>query len=348
MAKAVSIQDRVLKLIKTNLPKDKFEVKKTRVGVDIWLKSKDRAASKAKLESVFKKQDIKFKNAPRPKASQVLDLGIGISIIFKAEKVKGQGGRDFEGELKIDLMNYYNGSEEFKHPDVIKELEKVISIKPTDRTVVDDPGKNNMKRKMVFNDTSFVITHSTGKTVADLTLEKNKKDMLYLSLKMSSTYFIINGGVGQYFKDKATRKSAYEYFGLDGGANGMGLYGKDWVAQTAIPNYTKVKSNLEKLVSDAHGTDVVIVYKRKQNDVFVSQTTTKKAKVVVSGVDKTCYRYLNLNPKVPGERIRQYTNIEVEARINGVPVTLHFQFRDGTVAGVGGGPLYLRLMVDKH
>lgn len=302
-----------------------------------------------KFKAYLKTKKITSNQLKDKRASGVDTLHVpsyNVFLIFKPTKMKGSGGRDFETQLATDLKNYFNGEKQLKHKDVIKELEGVIGIKPSDRIKIKPEGKQNKKRVMTFSGNKFVVNNSTGETLTDLTLLREKDDPIYLSLKMSQTYFIINGGVGIHFKNPTTRKAAYEYFGLKGGNGGMAEYGPDWAAQTSAPNYTQVKKNLEALVADAHGTNVVIVYKRAENDVFVSQTLDKKAKVVIKSLTEKNYYYLILNPK-NGERRRAYTNIMCDARINKVDVTLHFQFRDGTEGG-RVEPRYLRLMVKKH
>jgi hypothetical protein len=100
-----------------------------------------------------------------------------------------------------------------------------------------------------------------------------------------------------------------------------------------------VKKNLENLVSVSCGTNVVIVYKRNNNDVFVSVAGKTPPKVVLDRITDRSYSYCQAG-------VRKYTVIKVEGTVEGHRFSIFFQFRDGTKGG-GSDPKYLRLLMKK-
>jgi hypothetical protein len=67
-------------------------------------------------------------------------------------------------------------------------------------------------------------------------------DVYHLSLKTSETFYILNAGIGKYFKDKTTQVNACEFFGFDG--QKMGGFGEEYACLTKYPNFNTVKDNL--------------------------------------------------------------------------------------------------------
>jgi hypothetical protein len=292
-------------------------------GKDIIVKTKDRNTTKAKIEQYFKKKKIAFKSVfKKAKSSSldVLEVPGGGDIIFKPVIQKGAGGVKFEAELMIDIKNYLNGVDynKLKHPDVLKEME----------------GSKNQKRQLVFTGNKILISNSTGKTLTDLTLKKDNK-LMYLSLKMSATYYTLSAGIVKYFAEGRTKIPINTYFGFNG--QKMGGFGKQFACVTKKPNYNQVKDNLEAILAQAIGTEVILIHKKKDNDVMVSEVG-KTNKVSVSSLSDDSYVY-------PEKGVRKYANIKVKARINGHDYIVNFQFRGTTAADVG--PKYLRILLER-
>ena len=178
-------------------------------GKDIIVKSKDRNTTKLKVEKQFKKSKIIFKSVFKKAKSSSLDVlevtGAG-DIIFKPIIQKGAGGVKFEQELAKDITNYLNGAEykQLKNPDVLKEMEKVLKFDRKTKYEVVSEGSKNQRRQLVFTGNKIDISNSTGKTLTDLTLKKDNK-LLYLSLKMSPTYYTLSAGIVKYFMEGGTK-----------------------------------------------------------------------------------------------------------------------------------------------
>ena len=308
-------------------------------GKDIIVKSKDRNTTKLKVEKQFKKSKIIFKSVFKKAKSSSLDVlevtGAG-DIIFKPIIQKGAGGVKFEQELAKDITNYLNGAEykQLKNPDVLKEMEKVLKFDRKTKYEVVSEGSKNQRRQLVFTGNKIDISNSTGKTLTDLTLKKDNK-LLYLSLKMSPTYYTLSAGIVKYFMEGGTKIKINEYFGFNG--QKMAGFGKQFACVTKKPNYNTVERNLEDLLSQAIGTEVILIHKKKDNDVMVSQIG-KSNKVKISNLNDGSYVY-------PEKGVRKYANIKVNAKINGHDYIINFQFRGTTAADVG--PKYIRILLER-
>lgn len=325
----------LLKEIKTAEPTAIIEQK----GKDIIVKTKDRNSTKSKLEHHFKKKKIIFKSIFKKAKSSSLDVlevpGSG-DVIFKPIIQKGAGGVKFEVELLLDIKNYLNGAEynKLKHPDVLKEMEKVLKFDRRTKYEVVSEGAKNQKRQLVFTGNRIIISNSTGKTLTDLTLKKDNK-LLYLSLKMSATYYTLSAGIVKYFSEGRTKIPVNTYFGFNG--QKIGGFGKEFACVTKKPNYNLVKNNLEDILAQAIGTEVILIHKKKDNDVMVSQVG-RANKVSVSELSDNSYVY-------PEKGVRKYANIKVKAMINGHDYIVNFQFRGTTATDIG--PKYLRILLER-
>ena len=325
----------LLKEIKTAEPTAIIEQK----GKDIIVKTKDRNSTKSKLEQHFKKKKIIFKSIFKKAKSSSLDVlevpGSG-DVIFKPIIQKGAGGVKFEVELLLDIKNYLNGAEynKLKHPDVLKEMEKVLKFDRRTKYEVVSEGAKNQKRQLVFAGNRIIISNSTGKTLTDLTLKKDNK-LLYLSLKMSATYYTLSAGIVKYFSEGRTKIPVNTYFGFNG--QKIGGFGKEFACVTKKPNYNLVKNNLEDILAQAIGTEVILIHKKKDNDVMVSQIG-RTNKVSVSELSDNSYVY-------PEKGVRKYANIKVKAMINGHDYIVNFQFRGTTATDIG--PKYIRILLER-
>lgn len=308
-------------------------------GKDIIVKSKDREKLKGDVEKRFKKEKILYKSIFKKSKSSSLDvlevIGGG-DIIFKPVIQKGAGGVKFEKELATDIENYLNGVEynKLKHQDVIKEMEKVLGFNRRTKYEVVSEGSKNQRRQLTFNGIRVDISNSTGKTLTDLTLKKDNK-LLYLSLKMSPTYYTLSAGIVKYFMEGRIKIKMNEYFGFNG--QKMGGFGKQFACVTKKPNYGNVTNNLEDLLSQAIGTEVILIHKKTNNDVMVSEVK-KSNKVKITNLTDASYVY-------PEKGVRKYANIKVNARINNHDYLINFQFRGTTAADVG--PKYIRILLER-
>jgi hypothetical protein len=327
--------NRILKEIKSVEPNALI----VQSGKDIIVKSKDREKLKGDVEKRFKKENILYKSIFKKSKSSSLDvlevIGGG-DIIFKPVIQKGAGGVKFEKELAIDIENYLNGVDynKLKHQDVIKEMEKVLGFNRRTKYVVVSEGSKNQRRQLTFNGIRIDISNSTGKTLTDLTLKKDNK-LMYLSLKMSPTYYTLSAGIVKYFMEGGIKIKMNEYFGFNG--QRMGGFGKKFACVTKKPNYEIVKNNLEDLLSQAVGTDVILIHKKTNNDVMVSEVK-RSNKVRITNLTDASYVY-------PEKGVRKYANIKVNARINNHDYIINFQFRGTTAADVG--PKYIRILLER-
>lgn len=308
-------------------------------GKDIIVKSKDRNTTKHKIEKQFKKSNILFKSVFKKTKSSSLDVlevvGRG-DIIFKPVIQKGAGGVKFENELAKDIENYLNGAEykQLKHPDVLKEMEKVLKFNRRTKYEVVSEGSKNQRRQLTFDGRKIQISNSTGKTLTDLTLKKETK-LMYLSLKMSPTYYTLSAGIVRYFMEGGIKIKTNEYFGFNG--QKMGGFGKQFACVTKKPNYESVKKNLEDLLSQAVGTEVILIHKKTNNNIMVSEIG-KANKVKISNLTDNSYVY-------PEKGVRKYANIKVNAKINNHNYIINFQFRGTTAADIG--PKYIRILLER-
>jgi hypothetical protein len=329
----------VLATIKKALPNDKVEVKKAGKTTDILVNSRDRNTAKKNLEVALKKQKIPFKSVFKKSKSSsidVLDLG-GVDVIFKPIRAKGAGGLSFEKEVKLDLENYLNGVplKELRHPDLVKELENEVELPPKKGYLVVHEGFKNQKRELRFNGREIDITNSKGETLSDLTLVSDKGKKTYLSLKSSKTYYVTSSSIYKYFLDDGTKVQINEYFGFDGVR--ISGFGKEYACVTKEPRYQKVKDNLGNLLSNAIGSGLVIIHKKRPGDVYVKTVNTPMA-VQISDLSEKSYSY-------PEKGVRKYANVKVIASIAGKKYLVNFQFRGTT--GTDTGPRYLRILMER-
>lgn len=317
----------------------------TAKGKDVIVKSKGREQTKASVEAYFKKDKISFNDVFKKSKSSSINVleipNIG-DVIFKPIKQKGAGGLKFEDELKLDLQNFYEGVEldELQHTDVIKKMISVLSITPTTKLVPDKRGSKNQSRALTHTGSKFDVQNTSGNYITDITLMDPKKtgsaaDVYHLSLKTSDTFYILNAGIGKYFKEKSTQVAACEFFGFDG--QRMGGFGEEYACLTNYPNFNIVKDNLEDLLSQAYGYDIVIVHKKRLDDVLVKKVKTK-ANVTITDLNERSYRY-------PESGVRKYANISMNATVGGVRYKVDFQFRGTTASDTG--PRYLRILMKR-
>lgn len=328
----------LLSLVKSGAPGANISQKSN----DIIVKSKDREATKAKLESYFIKNKIQYKSEFKKSKSSSIDVlsvvGFKGDIIFKPIIQKGAGGVGFEKELSADLDNYFNGAEmgDIKHKDVIKKMESVLGINQKSKMKVSHEGSKNQKRALTYSSGKITISNSSGETLTDITLvDANNRNPIYLSLKMSNTYYILSAAIASYFSNKNTQVGINEYFGFNGQM--MGGFGEEFACITDPPNYQRAKSNIKDLLTQAYGSNVVVVHKKREGDVMVSKVGSN-VPVTIKNINEDSYVY-------PEAGKRKYANIKFNATINGHEYKVNFQFR-GTTA-TDRGPKYLRILLER-
>jgi hypothetical protein len=326
----------ILSVIKSALRTDTIVESKK----DIVVKSKDREKAKKVLEAYFKNKNIAFKSMFVKSKSQSIDVlkvdGFPGYIVFKPIIHRGAGGIGFEKELEADLINYFNGAElnQLKHSDVVAEMQKVLKLSQSSKFTVKHEGSKNQRRVLTFDGTNLNVSNSTGSTLTDITLEDPKGKPIYLSLKMSKTYYILSASIGKYFADPVNNTKLCQYLGMNG--QKMGGFGKEFACITKKPNYAAAKSNIEKFLSETYGVNVILIHKKSENDVTVDNIKNTN-KVVINNLDEKSYVY----PE-PG---RKYAAIKFSAKINGHEYKVIFQFRGTTATDVG--PKYLRILMER-
>jgi len=270
--------------------------------------------------------------------------GGNIDKIFKYKTGRGKGGVKFEKLFSDDLENFISaplGSvpSDLKYPDIIvafaKEVKKIYKINLQELAINDweikDEGKMNKKRNPSFNGT-FSIT-SDGQTVTDVTLLVKGKP-IYISLKMSKSMYLINMTTKPYIEDGNinTRKEFYEYFGLNGGPNGMGLFGKKYEAPTKIVSESLVKNNITNIIQKIYGGGYILVHD------FTDGTYKVK---YIDGVKINIKSGLSYTYPIS----KKNASIKFLVQIDGIDYKADIQFRD-TKGGVSK-PTYIRFNLVK-
>jgi hypothetical protein len=294
-------------------------------GDDIVITSKDRKSTKIRVENHLKKRRIRYTNEKKQDKSpgiEVLSVKGHGDLIFKSKYVGGSGGLKFEVELFRDLKNYFSGNIEeppIRHQDVLHLMERNLGIEPTEAYKVFHVARTNTTRGLVFINKKFVVQNSDGETVSDIKIVRDKKDIMYLSLKYSPSYNVIGASIKKHFLDPTTRVDAYNYFGLNGQA--MASFGKEYSAITVPPNYSKVKENLESILEQSLGHNVIMIHKKSRaNGTASISVVGDKNNVSIISLTDSSYIY----PK-PG--FSSYASIKCPAKINGKTCTIDFQFR---------------------
>ena len=330
---ALSQATEYIKYIEKELKQDIVSMKEK----DILVQSKNREEAKKKVEKLLRTKNIPFKSASKTSKSKTIDVLTvsNFDIVFKPIRVKGQGGRDFEKQLTEDLNNYFNGDEidNLTHGDAITELVKEIKLTPTNNLYADDSAaKKNQKRALTFDDNKITISNSTGETIQDVTI---KPLSLYLSLKISKTYYTLNAAIGHYFSDKTTKVSINTFFGFNG--KEMIGFGAEYSCETPKPDYTKVGKNLASVLAQSVGTNVILVHKKETNNVYVKKIDNTN-NVTINALNDASYSY-----PIPSKR--KGAIIKFIASINGKFYKVDFQFRGSEAHHVG--PKYLRILLER-
>lgn len=307
------------------------------------LKTKNRSDLKQKIESLLKKNKIDFESKITSKSGFPLTIVDSISFVYKPHIVKGAGGKTFEVEFENDLRNmlgtFLFKEEDYRHPDVVKELLKVLKNIKFKKPIVKPEGSKNQKRALNFSNGKFSVTNSEGKTLTDVTLEDSGKNYFF-SLKMSKTYYLINASIFEYFENPKQQKKAYEFFGLDGFK--MGEYDKllknkkpIYHCLTSAQSESKIKKNIEELIQSAMGSDYYFVHKMMDNKVTVFYNDGN-VKIKCISIESVVY---------PEQGKRKYTAIKTKITIDGHPYICTLQFRGTTESDIK--PKYLRMLMEK-
>lgn len=329
----------MLEIIKKALPGEKVEAKKK----DVYVYSKDRNATKKKLEAYLKNKKVVFESvfkASKSSSLDVLSIVGGGDVVFKPIIQKGAGGISFEKELEKDLTNFFSGAElkDLQHADVVEPLAKLLKFKKGSKYKVIHEGSKNQRRSLSFLDNSrILISNSDGKTLTDITLADEANRKIYLSLKMSKSYYTLSASIGEFFKSDETKVKINEFFGFNG--QKMIGFGKEYACVTKKLSYSKVTTNLENVLSKAVGYDMILIHKKRDNDVLVKKIGDTNDVKITNDVTDSCYVY-------PEAGVRKYANIKFKASIGGYSYIVNFQFRGTTAADVG--PKYLRILLERE
>ena len=297
---------------------------------DIIIKSKDRISAKSKVEDFLNKKKIPYTSVFKKSKSASLDVLVSgkYNIIFKPIIAKGAGGVKFERDFENSLNQWISSEPITKYQDIIYELSKYIKV--SDVLGVSHEGSKNQKRNLTVSGKNIQISDSDGKTLSDIILKTPKGDV-YLSLKMSATYYVISASIFTYMKDPKTRDDVYEFFGLDG--EEMGGFGAEYFSSTTkqVSSATVVR-NLTNLFQSIYGSGYIMIH---QNGYSINVADFRQGvKVRINSVEGYVY---------PKTGARKYANIKTTATIDGKQYKIDWQFRGTTAADVG--PKYMRVLV---
>lgn len=337
------IIDNLLKDLKADIAVSQISGVKTK---KVLLKSDDRSILKRKVEAWLTKNTISYESKVIAGSGFPATVFGNFSIIYKPNKAaKGTGGKDFENEFASDMTTLLGCKNiekaEFLHPDVIEELVKILpkELIQSKKAKVLLEGSKNQKRELKFVNKNFESNLSSGATLTDVTVEDGTKKH-YFSLKMSKTYYLINASIFEYFKNPKTRKSAYEWFGLDG--TKMGEYDKMIKSKTAVyyqktspMSANKVKLNIESLIQSALGSGYYFVHK-KQDNAVTAFYNSGNVKIKCNSIESIVY---------PERGKRKYTAIKTLVTLDSNPYVCTLQFRGTKETDVE--PKYLRMLMEK-
>ena len=310
----------------------KFESK----GKQLFVRSSDRTTLQEKTEEYFKKNKILYK--PRKKATELDVTGAAQVLVFKPLFAKGAGGVKFEHQIVKDLNDWFKGAEysDLQHPDTIEQLVKTIRLKQDSRYEAKGVGAANTRRPPTFTANKATVTNNFKGKVSDVDILSGGRVLHHLSLKFSSSFYIYNATVINYFKSASpqTRTMINEFFGFDGFKMGQ-AFGKDFRATTKAPNYTAILRRFKDLLNQCLGPDIVLVLKIGNGNNHIDKVKGLNHKITLSGLNKDSYGYAM-------KGVRKYNFIRFQAIVNGHKYEIDFQFR-GTTA-VDTGPRYLRIL----
>ena len=310
----------------------KFEVK----GKQLLVRSSDRTTLQEKTEEYFKKNKILFK--PRKKATELDVTGSNQVLVFKPLFAKGAGGVKFEHQIVKDLNDWFKGAEysDLQHPDTIEQLVKTVRLRQDSRYLAKGVGAANTRRPPSFTATKATVTNNFKGKVSDVDILSGNRVLHHLSLKFSSSFYIYNATVINYFKSASpqTRTMINEFFGFDGFKMGQ-AFGKDFRATTKAPNYSAILRRFKDLLNQCLGPDIVLVLKIANGNNHIDKVVGLNHKITLSGLTKDSYGYAM-------KGVRKYNFIRFQAMVNGHKYEIDFQFR-GTTA-IDTGPRYLRIL----
>jgi len=310
----------------------KFETK----GKQLFARSSDRTTLQEKTEEYFKKNKILYK--PRKKATELDVTGAAQVLVFKPLFAKGAGGVKFEHQIVKDLNDWFKGAEyeDLQHPDTIEQLVKTIRLKQDSRYEAKGVGAANTRRPPTFTANKATVTNNFKGKVSDVDILSGNRVLHHLSLKFSSSFYIYNATVINYFKstNPQTRTMINEFFGFDGFKMGQ-AFGKEYRATTKAPNYSAILRRFKDLLNQCLGPDIVLVLKIANGNNHIDKVKGMNHKITLSGLNKDSYGYAM-------KGVRKYNFIKFQAIVNGHRYEIDFQFR-GTTA-IDTGPRYLRIL----
>ena len=195
---ANTLIDSLIRDLRSDIASSQVSGTKTQKAI---LKSDDRSSLKRKVEAWLTKKRLPFESRVVSGSGFPATIFASYTIVYKPNKAaKGAGGKKFEDEFAADLKTLLGTKkierEEFLHPDVVKELVKILpkSLLQSTKAVVSLEGSKNQKRELKFVNRKFESKLSSGATLTDVTAKDGNKPY-YFSLKMSKTYYLINASI---------------------------------------------------------------------------------------------------------------------------------------------------------
>lgn len=126
------------------------------------------------------------------------------------EGVKNNKGNAFEFEFQERFDSYYKNLM-IEFADEIGDLNLAKTLETCNSTYIEQAGKNNSPRPLIYTDNAFelggknkvrMIDNNIGAIIADVVINPPfNQDPLYLSLKYSRTFTLINTGLSTLFPD---------------------------------------------------------------------------------------------------------------------------------------------------
>ena len=311
----------------------KFETK----GKQLLVRSSDRTTLQEKTEEYFKKNKIIYK--ARKKETELDVTGSSQVLVFKPLFAKGAGGVKFEHQIVKDLNDWFKGAEysDLQHPDTIEQFVKTVRLKQSSKYSAKGVGAANTKRPPVFTATKATVSNNFKGKVSDVDVFNQGKIIYHLSLKFSSSFYIYNATVINYFKNPSEniRKMINEFFGFDGYKMGK-AFGKEYAAKTKKNyNYALILRRFADLLNQCLGPDIVLMLKIANGNNHIDYIKGLNHKIKLSGLTKDSYGYAE-------QGVRKYNFIRFKGVINGHNYDIDFQFRGTTATDTG--PRYLRIL----
>lgn len=218
---------------------------------------------------------------------------------------KNNRGNLFEPQFAEALVDWYNGNTVTDRMMLtsIEHLDELYNLRKTKKLKVDVVGGENTKRPLYFTP-KIGLTNpkgsgtDIGKSVTDITLIKDGKEEIYLSLKMGTTVTFFNVGIRTilppdhiqtYNLTNPNGRKLLDLFGIDYNLFCDVFNGKlkRGVVKTTRPNQANMKSLMETGIGKGyhiiHKVSGKIISKKMDNDALRKAATVNSCKVYYGG-----------------------------------------------------------------